>query len=86
MTVFAIIGAEALLLLYVWLASAIICSYIAGRKGFGERPGLATGMLLSVLGVIVWLAVPAKADSTWRRGGALGRRPAPGADADAADS
>jgi hypothetical protein len=86
MTVFAIIGAKSLLLLYVWLGSAIICSYIAGRKGFGERPGLATGMLLSLIGVIVWLAVPAKADSTWRRGGALGRRPARDADADDADS
>jgi hypothetical protein len=86
MTVLAIIGAKSLLLLYVWLGSAILCSSIAARKGFGERPGLATGMLLSIIGVIVWLAVPAKADSTWRRGGALGRRPAPDADADAADS
>jgi hypothetical protein len=80
MTVLAIIGAKSLLLLYVWLGSAILCSYIAGRKGFGERPGLATGMLLSAIGVIVWLAVPAKADSTWRRDGALGRRRASAAD------
>jgi hypothetical protein len=85
MIVFAIIGSKALLLLYVWLGSAILCSSIAGRKGFGERPGLATGMLLSAIGVIVWLAVPAKADSTWRRDGALGRRRASPAD-DAADS
>jgi hypothetical protein len=83
MTVLAIIGAKSLLLLYLWLASAIVCSYLSARKGFGERPGLATGMLLSVIGVVVWLAVPPKADSTWRRGGALGRRQAADADADA---
>jgi len=86
MTVLAIIGAKALLLLYLWLASAIICSYLAGRKGYGERPGLATGMLLSVIGIVIWLVVPAKDDSTWRRGGAFGRRPAQDADARAADS
>jgi hypothetical protein len=85
MSVLAIIGAEALWLLYLWLASAIVCSYLSGRKGFGERPGLATGMLLSVIGVVIWLAVPAKADSIWRRGGALGRRAAPDADAPPAD-
>jgi hypothetical protein len=73
MTVLAIIGAKSLLLLYLWLASAIVCSYLSARKGFGERPGLATGMLLSVIGVVVWLAVPPKADSTWRRAGMLGR-------------
>ena len=73
MTVLAIIGAEALWLLYVWLASAIICSYLSARKGFGERPGLATGMLLSAIGIIIWLVVPARDDSTWRRDGALGR-------------
>jgi hypothetical protein len=73
MTVLAIIGVKALWLLYIWLASAIICSYLSGRKGFGERPGLATGMLLSAIGVIIWLVVPAKDDSTWRRDGALGR-------------
>jgi hypothetical protein len=82
MTVLAIIGAKALLLLYLWLASAIVCSYLSGRKGFGERPGLATGMLLSVIGIIVWLAVPPKADSTWRREGMLGRRRPPDASSD----
>jgi hypothetical protein len=73
MTVLAIIGVKALWLLYIWLASAIVCSYLSARKGFGERPGLATGMLLSAIGVIIWLVVPAKDDSTWRRDGALGR-------------
>ena len=73
MTVLAIIGVKALWLLYLWLGSCIICSYLSARKGFGERPGLATGMLLSLIGIIIWLVVPAKDDSIWRRDGALGR-------------
>jgi hypothetical protein len=84
-TVLAIIGAKALLLLYLWLASAIVCSFLSGRKGFGERPGLATGMLLSVLGIVIWLVVPAKADSTSRRGGAPEPQAAPSSDEPAAD-
>jgi len=73
MTVFAIIGAKSLLLLYLWLGSVIVCSYLSNRKGYGERNGLATGMLLSILGVIIWLVVPPKADSTWKRAGMFGR-------------
>ncbi len=73
MTVFAIIGAKSLLLLYLWLGSVIVCSYLSDRKGYGERNGLATGMLLSIIGVIVWLVVPAKADSTWKRAGMFGQ-------------
>jgi hypothetical protein len=86
MTVLAIIGVKALWLLYIWLASAIICSYLSGRKGFGERPGLATGMLLSAIGVIIWLVVPAKDDSTWRRDGVLGRAKTADTDAPQAGS
>jgi hypothetical protein len=85
MTVLAIIGVKALYLLYLWLASAIVCSYLSARKGFGERPGLATGMLLSAIGIIIWLVVPPKADSTWRRAGVVGRPRAPDADAPASD-
>jgi hypothetical protein len=85
MTVIAIIGAKALWLLYLWLFSAIVCSYLSARKGFGERPGLATGMLLSAIGIIIWLVVPAKADSIWRRDGVLGRSAKPDADAPATD-
>jgi hypothetical protein len=86
MTVLAIIGVKALWLLYIWLASAIICSYLSGRKGFGERPGLATGMLLSAIGVIIWLVVPAKDDSIWRRDGVLGRSKTADTDAPQAGS
>ena len=73
MTVIALIGAKALWLAYAWLASAIICSYLSQRKGYGERVGLATGLILTVLGVLVWLVWPAKADSRWKISGPFGK-------------
>ena len=73
MTVLAVIGATALYLLYVWLASAIICSWLSARKGYGERMGLATGMLLSAVAIPLWLFWPAKPDSPWRLSGPFGR-------------
>ena len=73
MTVVALIGAKALWLAYAWLASAIISSYLSQRKGYGERVGLATGLLLTVLGVIIWLVWPAKPDSRWKISGAFGK-------------
>ena len=74
MIVIALIGAKALWLTYIWLASAIVASWIAERKGYAERAGLAAGLLLSALGVIIWLLWPARADSRWKREGALPRR------------
>ena len=73
MMVLAVIGATALYLLYIWLASAIIASLISGRKGYGERMGLATGMLLSALAIPLWLFWPAKPDSPWKLSGPFGR-------------
>ena len=72
-TVLAVIGVKSLYLLYGWLASAIVASWLSNRKGYGERPGLAAGLLLHVIGVIVWLVWPAKADSRWKIQGPLGR-------------
>lgn len=74
MTLLALIGAKALWLTYLWLASAIAASWISERKGYGERPGLAAGLLLSAAGIVVWLLVPAREDSRWRREGPLPRR------------
>jgi hypothetical protein len=73
MTVFAILGATALWLTYAWLLSAIVASYLSHRKGYSERAGLASGLLLNVIGVIVWLIVPPKADSLWKKIGPFGR-------------
>jgi hypothetical protein len=66
MTVLAVIGAKALYLTFVWLMSATAASWLSERKGYGEKPGLAAGLLLSAIGVIVWLVWPAKADSRWK--------------------
>jgi hypothetical protein len=65
MIVFAEIGANALWLLYLWLGSAIAASEIAKRKGYAEKAGLGTGLLLTVVGVVVWLLIPARPDSRW---------------------
>ena len=67
----ALIGAKALYLLYAWLIGCIIASWLSDRKGYGERPGLATGLLLSLVAVLVWLLVPPKADSKWKLQGRL---------------
>ena len=72
MTVFAALGAKALYLLYVWLASAIAASYLSERKGYGSKVGLAFGLLLSAVGALIWLLVPARANSRWKLQGAFG--------------
>jgi hypothetical protein len=70
--VLAQIGAKALWLTYLWLASAIAASYLSSRKGYGEKLGLAFGLLLSAAGVLIWLIWPAKADSRWKLQGVFG--------------
>jgi hypothetical protein len=65
--ILAAVGAKAFYLLMIWLASAIAASELSKRKGYGEKWGLGTGLLLSFIGVIVWLVVPAKADSPWKQ-------------------
>ena len=72
--VLAVIGSGAFWMLYGWLASAIIASYLSGRKGYGERPGLALGLLLPVISVVIWLVWPAKSDSDWKVIGPFGRQ------------
>jgi hypothetical protein len=72
--VIALIGAKALWLTYIWLASAIAASWISERKGYGERAGLAAGLLLSVVGLVVMALWPARADSRWKQQGPLPRR------------
>jgi uncharacterized membrane protein YhdT len=67
MTVLAVIGVSALWLLLSWLAAAIIASYLSGKKGYGERIGLACGLLLSMIAVLIWLLVPSKPTSDWGR-------------------
>jgi hypothetical protein len=72
--IIALIGAKALWLLWIWLASAIAASWLSARKGFGEKWGLATGLLLTFVGVIVWLLWPPRSDSPWKTEGILPKR------------
>ena len=64
-TVLAAVGATALWLLYAWLMSAIICQWLASQKGYGEKAGLGTGLLLSVIAIPIWVFWPAKPNSRW---------------------
>ncbi len=70
--VIALLGAKALYLLYVWLLGCVAASYLSGRKGYGEQVGLASGMLLPVISIVIWLVWPAKSDSRWKLQGAFG--------------
>jgi MFS family permease len=72
-TVLAVIGVAALYLTFLWLGSAIVASWLSDRKGYGEKPGLAAGLLLSAVGVLIWLVWPAKQDSRWKVHGPFGR-------------
>jgi uncharacterized membrane protein len=66
LTLLAVIGAGALWLTFVWLGSAIVASLFSYAKGFGEKPGLVTGTVLTVLGAFIWAVWPAQEISRWK--------------------
>lgn len=70
----ALIGAKALYLLFAWLISAALAASVAERKGYGERLGLAAGLLLSVIGLVLVLLLPGRPGSRWKLDGPLPRR------------
>ena len=70
--VIAALGINALYFMFVWLASAIAASYLSGRKGYGERIGLASGLILAPIGVLIWLVWPPRASSDWKVKGPFG--------------
>jgi hypothetical protein len=74
MIVVAVIGAQALYLLFVWLLSAAIGSWVSDRKGYGERVGLAFGMILSAIGLLIVLLLPGRPGSKWKTEGRVPRR------------
>ena len=74
MIVFALIGAQALYLLFVWLLSATISSWVSDRKGYGERVGLAFGLILSAIGLLIVLLLPGRPGSKWKTEGWRPRR------------
>jgi hypothetical protein len=68
------IGAIALYLLFIWLASAAGAGWVTGRKGYGERLGLLFGLVLTVVGLILALLLPGRPGSKWKTDGPLPRR------------
>jgi len=68
------IGADGLYLLFIWLISAAGAGWIAERKGYGERLGLAFGMLLSAVGLLIVLVLPGRPGSAWKVDGPLPKR------------
>jgi hypothetical protein len=72
--VFALLGSKALYLTYIWLLSAVGAQWLSERKGYGAKPGLASGLLLTFVGLVIWLFVPARPNSRWKTQGALPRR------------
>jgi hypothetical protein len=77
MIVFAIngqIGATGLYLLFAWLLSAAIGSWLSDRKGYGEKVGLTFGLLLSAAGLLIVLLLPGRPGSRWKVEGPFPRR------------
>jgi hypothetical protein len=70
--VVAVIGTAALWLTFVWLGSAIVSSLFSDAKGYGEKLGLVTGTVLSVLGAFAWAVIPPREISRWKLHGGLG--------------
>jgi hypothetical protein len=71
MFLLATIGAAALYLLFVWLVSAAAAAWLADRKGYTERVGLMFGLILSAVGFLIVLLLPARPGSTWKVEGPL---------------
>ena len=76
MAIFALIGMKGLYLLFAWLLSAAIGGWMAERKGYGERLGLAFGLLLTVVGLLIVLILPGRPGSLWKVDGPLPKRSA----------
>ena len=76
MAIFATIGMTGLWLLFAWLLSAAIGAWVAERKGYGERVGLAFGLLLTVAGLLIVLLLPGRPGSLWKLEGPLPKRTA----------
>jgi hypothetical protein len=63
------IGVIALYLLFIWLISAAGGAWLTERKGYGERLGLLFGLVLSAVGLILALTLPARPASKWKQQG-----------------
>jgi hypothetical protein len=74
LVILGLIGVKGLYLLFAWLLSAAIGAWMTERKGYGERLGLAFGLLLTVAGLLIVLLLPGRPGSLWRTEGRLPRR------------
>ncbi len=83
MVLLATVGSKGLYLLFIWLLSAAGGAWLSERKGYGERVGLAFGLILTAVGFLIVLLLPARPGSKWKIDGPLPkrsrRRPAVGA-------
>jgi fucose permease len=72
------IGATGLYLLFAWLLSAALASWVSDRKGYGEKLGLTFGLLLTAVGLLIVLLLPGRPGSRWKEDGWLPRGWRPG--------
>ena len=68
------IGADGLYLLFVWLISSALGAVVSDRKGYGEKVGLTFGLLLTAVGLLIVLLLPARPGSTWKVEGPFPKR------------
>ncbi len=76
--ILATIGAKGLYLLFIWLLSAAGGAWLSDRKGYGERVGLAFGLILTAVGFLIVLLLPSRPGSKWKIEGPIPRRRARG--------
>jgi hypothetical protein len=74
MMILATIGPTGLYLLFIWLLSAAIGSWVSDRKGYGEKVGLTFGLLLSAIGLLIVLILPGRPGSIWKVEGPIPKR------------
>jgi hypothetical protein len=71
------IGSKAIYLLFIWLLSAAGAAWMADRKGYTERVGLTFGLILTFVGFLIVLVLPARPGSVWKVEGPLPKRRRP---------
>ncbi len=74
MTLYAAIGSKAIYLLFIWLLSAAGAAWMADRKGYTERVGLTFGLVLTFVGFLIVLVLPARPNSAWKLDGPFPKR------------
>ena len=63
-----------LLFFIAWLLGAALSGYLSERKGYGDKPGIATGLALSIIGAVIWAVVPPRDNSDWKIKGPWGNK------------